>query len=89
VSVTLTESWQIRRLQLIPAPQVYPCGAVTSNQTHGPAIRANNVGLRCWRCGHEQLRIVYTRRCLGGLYRLRECLRCGTRFTTCERRLGA
>jgi transcriptional regulator NrdR family protein len=60
-----------------------------SDPTEPPATPASPVGLRCWRCGHQQFRVVYTRRRLDGLWRRRECLRCGTRFTTCERRLGA
>ncbi len=60
-----------------------------SDPTEPPATPADLVGLRCWRCGHQQFRVVYTRRRLDGYWRRRECLQCGTRFTTCERRLGA
>jgi transcriptional regulator NrdR family protein len=46
----------------------------------------NDVGLRCWRCGQRELRVVYTRPRNGGiLLRRRECRRCGQRFTTWER----
>ncbi len=60
-----------------------------SDPTEPPAPPAFPAGLRCWRCGHQQFRVVYTRRRMDGLYRRRECLRCRTRFTTRERRLGA
>jgi transcriptional regulator NrdR family protein len=60
-----------------------------SDHSQSPADDPFAPGLRCWRCGHDQFRVIYTRRRLTGLQRRRECLRCGTRFTTCERRLGA
>jgi transcriptional repressor NrdR len=59
-----------------------------SDPTPRPAT-PDPIGLRCWRCGHNQFRVIYTRRRLDELWRRRECLRCGTRFTTYERRLGA
>jgi transcriptional regulator NrdR family protein len=60
-----------------------------SDRTQPPADEPIPPGLRCWRYGHDQFRVIYTRRRSDGLQRRRECLQCGTRFTTCERRLGA
>lgn len=56
--------------------------------TERPA-RDRPAGLHCWNCGHAEFRVQYTRRRPDGIYRRRECLKCGKRFTTCERRLGA
>jgi transcriptional regulator NrdR family protein len=58
-----------------------------SEHTERPA-EASPTGLRCWNCGHVEFRVHYTRRRLDAVYRWRECLNCGKRFTTCERRLG-
>jgi transcriptional regulator NrdR family protein len=60
-----------------------------SDRSHSSANEPVQLGLRCWRCGYDHFRVIYTRRRLDGLRRRRECLQCGTRFTTCERRLGA
>jgi transcriptional regulator NrdR family protein len=59
-----------------------------SDHTERPA-KDGPTGLRCWRCRHDKFRVIYTRPRLSGLQRRRECRQCGTRFTTCERRLGA
>jgi transcriptional regulator NrdR family protein len=54
-----------------------------------PGTPRDHVGLRCRRCGHDELRVVYTRRRPGGTVdRRRECKRCGTRITTREREVG-
>jgi transcriptional regulator NrdR family protein len=46
-------------------------------------------GLSCRRCRCQELRVVYTRRRLGGVQvRRRECRQCGQRFTTWERPIG-
>jgi transcriptional regulator NrdR family protein len=47
-------------------------------------------GLTCRRCGHQELRVVYTRRRMGGVnVRRRECRQCKERFTTWERPIGS
>jgi transcriptional regulator NrdR family protein len=47
------------------------------------------VGLSCLRCGHQQLRVVYTRPAPDGkVVRRRECRQCGARVTTWERAIG-
>jgi hypothetical protein len=44
------------------------------------------LGLRCRRCGHQELKVIYTRRRRGGkVGRRRECRNCGSRISTCER----
>jgi hypothetical protein len=46
-------------------------------------------GLTCRRCSSQELRVVYTRRRIGGVQvRQRECRRCGERITTWERAIG-
>lgn len=46
-------------------------------------------GLRCWKCGGQQFRVIYTRSAPGGkIIRRRACLECGTRITTWERMIG-
>jgi transcriptional regulator NrdR family protein len=46
-------------------------------------------GLTCRRCGCKELRVVYTRRRVGGVQvRRRECRRCFERVTTWERAIG-
>jgi hypothetical protein len=51
-----------------------------------PPDPPDHVGLRCRRCAHEQLKVVYTRRRPGGkVDRRRECTKCGNRITTRER----
>jgi hypothetical protein len=47
------------------------------------------LGLRCWKCGHARLRVVYTRAAAGGkVVRRRACRQCGARLTTWERPVG-
>jgi transcriptional regulator NrdR family protein len=58
-----------------------------SNPTESPATPLPPVGLRCWNCGHRELRVVYTRHRPDEVQRRRECRRCGKRFTTWERML--
>jgi transcriptional regulator NrdR family protein len=58
-----------------------------SDDIQRPAL-PKPAGLRCWRCGHQAFRVIYTRRRLDALVRGRKCLQCGTRFTTWERQLG-
>jgi transcriptional regulator NrdR family protein len=42
-------------------------------------------GLECRNCGCKHLRVLYTRRAVGGrLLRRRECRHCGKRLTTWE-----
>jgi transcriptional regulator NrdR family protein len=46
-------------------------------------------GLRCRRCGHQDFKVVYTRRAPGGVVvRRRQCRRCGGRITTWEHMIG-
>jgi transcriptional regulator NrdR family protein len=46
-------------------------------------------GLICRKCGGVSLRVLYTRRYVGGkLVRLRECRDCGARMITSERAVG-
>jgi len=43
-------------------------------------------GIECPRCGCRHLRVIYTRRAIGGrIMRRRECRNCGRRMTTYER----
>jgi len=54
-----------------------------------PLETPDHVGLHCRRCGHQQLKVVYTRRRPGGkVDRRRECRKCGTRISTREREVG-
>jgi transcriptional repressor NrdR len=49
----------------------------------------NHQGICCPRCGHQQFRVIRTRRVHGNVIRRRrECLLCGHRITTHERKLG-
>jgi transcriptional regulator NrdR family protein len=43
-----------------------------------------SVGLRCPKCGHTRLRVIYTRAVAGRVVRRRTCRRCGGRITTWE-----
>ncbi|QDU44594.1 transcriptional regulator NrdR [Symmachiella dynata] len=46
-------------------------------------------GLQCSACGHQRLRVIYTRAAKGSkLVRRRECRNCGARITTWERTAG-
>lgn len=46
-------------------------------------------GLRCFNCGCQAFRVIYTRRARGEkLVRRRECRDCGQRLTTWERAIG-
>lgn len=66
----------------------------TSKPEVEPAARApeppsEKRGLECPTCGCRELRVVYTRRALGGrLVRRRECRHCGRRITTSEHPIG-
>jgi len=56
----------------------------------GPSDTYDERGLRCRKCGGQHLRVLYTRRALGGkLIRRRECRNCGKRFSTWEREVGS
>jgi transcriptional regulator NrdR family protein len=46
-------------------------------------------GLRCWNCGAQRFRVIYTRAAPGGkIIRRRACRGCGKRITTWERMIG-
>jgi transcriptional regulator NrdR family protein len=50
---------------------------------------AGHTGLRCWGCGGQRLRVIYTRAAAGGkITRRSACRACGTRITTWERMIG-
>lgn len=52
-------------------------------------INPDGRGIACPICGCRHLRVIYTRRALGGkLVRRRECRFCGKRITTWERLIG-
>lgn len=44
--------------------------------------------LRCRKCGCPHSYVIYTRRRAKFVLRRRECRHCGSRFSTCERRVG-
>jgi transcriptional regulator NrdR family protein len=49
-----------------------------------------HIGLRCWKCGGDSFRVIYTRAAPGGkIIRRRACRKCDTRITTWERMIGA
>jgi transcriptional regulator NrdR family protein len=49
----------------------------------------SHAGLRCWNCGGQQFREIYTRAAAAGkIVRRRACRGCGTRITTWERMIG-
>ena len=43
-------------------------------------------GIKCPACGHQRSRVVDTRAQGARIYRRRECLHCGHRYTTYEYR---
>jgi hypothetical protein len=45
----------------------------------------DDVGLVCRKCGCREFFVVYTRKVLGGIRRLRQCRHCGGRRMTVER----
>ncbi|MCK4873621.1 MAG: hypothetical protein KAS72_12940 [Phycisphaerales bacterium] len=46
---------------------------------------ANDEGLSCHTCGYRHLPVLYARRGLRMIRRVRECRHCGRRITTRER----
>jgi transcriptional regulator NrdR family protein len=59
------------------------------DSSHEPPDPPDHVGLCCRRCGHQQLKVIYTRRVAGGIVvRRRECTKCGGRVSTVERAVG-
>ena len=54
-----------------------------------PKEPVGHAGLRCWRCGGQRFRVIYTRAAAGGkIIRRRACRKCGTRITTWEKMIG-
>ena len=54
-----------------------------------PKQPPGHAGLRCWNCGAQRFRVIYTRAARGGkIIRRRACRQCGTRITTWERMIG-
>jgi transcriptional regulator NrdR family protein len=54
-----------------------------------PKQPVGHAGLRCWNCGADQFRVIYTRAAAGGkIIRRRACRACGKRITTWERMIG-
>jgi transcriptional regulator NrdR family protein len=50
---------------------------------------AGHTGLRCWHCGAQRFRVIYTRAAPGSkIIRRRACRACGRRITTWERMIG-
>src|SRR5580765_9019817 len=62
-------------------------GAVSMKDPYKlPCPQYTNKGMRCRKCRGGYLHVVYTRQGrLETVVRRRECLKCGTRFTTRER----
>ena len=67
--------------------QLVNCPLATT-QSKRNEQRRNMQGICCPNCEFKKSRVVYTRQQQNYITRRRECSRCETRFTTCERRVG-
>ena len=57
------------------------------NKPAQPA-QPDHAGLRCWRCGQQELPVDYTRRKRNAVMRRRACQQCGAKLVTWERAAG-